>query len=126
MTQITNEAGELIDNGVYTPALTNVANVAASTAYPAMWIRVGKVVSIAGRVDIDPTLTATLTRLGLSLPIPTTFTALGDCSGAAGSTSIAEGAAVRADTTNNRAEIAWTPVSVANNAWYFTYMYKIA
>src|SRR5438552_1367658 len=37
-------------SGSYTPRLTNVANLSASTAYTCQWMRVGNTVTVSGKV----------------------------------------------------------------------------
>src|SRR3990167_10996405 len=65
----------------YTPTLTNVFNVAASTAYACQYMRVGNVVTVSGQVDIDPTAASTYTELDISLPIASAFTATNQLGG---------------------------------------------
>lgn len=109
----------------YTPTLTNVANVAASTAYELQYIRVGNVVTVGGRVDVDPTAAAA-TRLGISLPIASNFGADSDCGGAAASRAVSgQSAAIYGDAANDRAEMQWLTVDTANQAMFFTFTYEI-
>src|SRR5574341_1241568 len=103
-------------SGVYTPTLTNVANLAASTAYECQWMRVGELVTVSGKADVDPTAAAS-TQLGISLPIPSNFGAAEDCGGVAFSPAVAnQGAAILADATNNRAQMEWIAVDLSNRA----------
>lgn len=112
-------------SGTYTPTLFNVTNVAASTAYACQYMRVGNVVNVSGKVDVDPTLTAA-TVLGISLPIASTLSAAEKCAGIASSNSIAsEVAAIDADTVNNRAQMEWVTVSLANHSMFFDFQYLI-
>ncbi len=67
---VTGTTNQYIASGTYTPTLTNVANVAASTMRLTQWIRVGNVVHVAGNMDIDPTAAApTTTSFDITLPI---------------------------------------------------------
>lgn len=114
------------DAGVYTPTLTNVANVAASTAYECQYMRIGTVVTVSGKVDIDVTLTATATQLGLSLPIASNLGAAEDCSGVAFAPAIAGlGAAIYGDTTNDVAQIEYISTDIANRSMYFVFSYAV-
>ncbi len=111
--------------GTYTPTLFNVTNVAASTAYACQYMRVGSVVNVSGKVDVDPTLVAA-TVLGISLPIASILSAAEKCAGIAASNSIAsEVAAIDGDTVNNRAQMDWITTSLANHAMYFEFQYLI-
>ncbi len=113
-------------SGVYTPTLTGVANVAASTAYECQYMRVGNTVTVSGKFDIDPTLTTTATQLGISLPIASNFGAVEDCAGTAFASGIAGlGAALLADATNNRAEVNYISTDITNQSMYFTFTYQI-
>jgi len=113
-------------SGTYTPTLTNVANVAASTAYACQWMRVGAVVTVSGRVDVDPTAAAVATTLALSLPVASNFSAAEQCGGTAAGFGVAgEVAAIRADTVNDRAELQWVTADAANHAMYFNFSYQV-
>jgi len=111
--------------GTYTPTLTNVANVAASTAYQCQFSRVGNTVSVSGKVDVDPTAAAS-TQLGISLPIASNLGAEEDCAGAASARAIAgQCAAILGDAANNRAQMEWIAVDLTNQSMFFTFSYEI-
>lgn len=113
-------------SGTYTPTLTNVANLSASTAYQCQYIRVGNVVSVSGKVDIDPTAATTVTQLGLSLPITSNLGAIEDCAGTAFAPAIAgQGAAILGDATNNRAQMEWVSADISNQPMFFHFQYEI-
>ena len=114
-----------ISSGTYTPTLFNTTNVAASTSYQAQYMRVGNVVTVSGRVDVDPTAAGAV-LLGMSLPVASNFGAVSDCAGVAYSPVVAaQGAAVDADTTNDRAQMRWIAVDVTNRAMMFTFTYEV-
>ena len=118
--------GSLPTSGTYTPTLTNVANLDASTAYACQWIRVVNVVTVSGKVDVDPTLTATATQLGVSLPFASNIGNDFECCGAAAASGIvSQSAAVLGDAVNNRAEIQWISGDVTNQPMYFTFTYQV-
>ncbi len=110
--------------GTYTPTLTNVANVSASTAYSCQYSRVGSVVTVSGEVDIDPTTTLTLTQLGISLPIASALTASNELAGTSAD-DLGTAARVAGDFTNDRAEVRMTPTDVTNRRFSFTFTYRI-
>lgn len=115
-----------LDQGTYTPTLTNVANLSASTAYQCQWLRVGNKVTVSGRVDIDPTTAALTTSLGISLPVSSNIGASEDCAGVAFASGIAgQGAAILGDSINDRATMTWIAGDVTNQAMYFTFTYDI-
>lgn len=114
-------------SNTYTPTLTNVANVAASTPYVCQYMRVGSTVTVGGKVDIDPSSATTLTQLGISLPIASTFAATENCGGSAAAPAVAGySAGILADAVNHRAELDFTTAAdVANRSWYFSFTYRI-
>lgn len=113
-------------SGVYTPTLTNAANLDASTAYVCQYLRVNNIVMVSGKVDVNPTLAATSTGLGISLPIASNFGATEDCCGAAFASGIAgQGAAILADSINDRAQMQWIAGDLTNQAMYFSFIYRI-
>lgn len=115
-----------VKSGTYTPTLTNVANLSASTAYSCQWLRVGDSVTVSGRVDIDPTLAATSTQLGISLPVASALANANEVGGTAFATSVAgQGAAVLADATNDRAQMQYVSGDVTNQAMYFQFTYRV-
>jgi hypothetical protein len=116
----------LITSGTYLPALTNVANLAASTAFTCQFLRVGAVVTVSGRVDVDPTAGATLTTLGISLPIASAFANAFECAGSGVSPAFAgQCAAVLGDVANGRASLQWTSADVTNQPLFFSFTYRV-
>jgi hypothetical protein len=112
--------------GTYTPTLVNVANLDGSTAFQCQYLRVGATVHVSGKVSIDPTAPATLTRLGMALPIASNLGAEEDLGGVAFASGIAgQGAAIRGDATNNRAELAYISADVTNQPMYFSFSYQV-
>lgn len=115
-----------IVSGTYTPTLTNVANLDSSTAYACQYLRVGYSVTVSGRVDINPTLAATTTQLGISLPVASDFASSNECGGTAAASGIAgQVAAIRADAANNRAELVFTAGDVTDQPMYFSFTYTV-
>lgn len=113
-------------SGFYTPTLTNVANLSASTAYPAQWLRVGDMVAVSGRVDVDPTVAAVSTQLGMSLPVTTNLANDYECAGTASASGVAaQGAAILGDAANDRAQMQWVAGDITNQAMYFSFSYRV-
>lgn len=115
-----------VASGVYTPTLTNGANVAASTAYQCQYSRNGSVVTVSGVLQIDPTAPAAGTELGIELPIASNFGAVSDCGGVAFASAIAgQGAAIGADTANDRASLQYVSGDITNQFMYFIFQYRV-
>ena len=121
-----NTAVGTLTGTTYTPTLTNVANLDASTAYQCQYMRISNTVFVSGRVDVDPTLAATSTKLGISLPVASNIGATEDVGGAAFASGIAgQGASILGDAANDRAQMQWLSGDVTNQAMYFTFGYQI-
>lgn len=115
-----------VTQGTYTPTLTIVANLDNKTAYLCTYSRNGNMVTVSGRVDVDPTVTNTTTELGISLPIASTFANDFECGGtAAGWATGNVSGAIFADVANARASLKFTSVSVLNNGMWFTFGYRV-
>lgn len=110
--------------GTYTPTLTGVTNVAASTSYPAQYQRVGNTVTVSGKLDLDPTA-AVATELGISIPIASNFGNDYECGGAANAASAARGGFISADPTNDRARLMITPNATSNEVYQYIFMYQV-
>ncbi len=116
----------ILNYGAYTPTLTNTANLSASTAYPCQYMQVGTVVTVSGRVDVDPTTITTLTQLKISLPVSSNFTQsyqCGGCGGAAGTSVEAYGITAAPSDTN--ALMSWVAVDVTNHQVAFSFTYQV-
>ncbi len=113
-------------SGTYTPTLTNSANLAASTARLCTFNRVGNSVTVSGQVDIDPTTTATLTTLGISLPVASNFTTAFQAGGTGAAIGVADAAAgIQSDATNDRATFQYVCTDVTNHTMTFTFTYQV-
>jgi hypothetical protein len=115
---------DVSDDGVWTPTLTNTANVAASTAYECRFMTHGKRVFCSGRVDIDPTTTLTLTQLRMSLPIASNLGGKNDASGNFTTEGLNETGVIFADAASDTVEFNFTPVDVTNKTRWFNFSYE--
>jgi hypothetical protein len=112
----------------YTPTLTNSVNLLASTALELTYIRINDVVIVGGRCSATPTSSGADTQLGVSLPIASNFTDVGDAFGSGGSI-LAAGSSnnliIYADVSNDRLIVRWTAQSTAAQAVLLLAAYKI-
>lgn len=122
---VTGATNQYIASGTYTPTLTAVTNVAASTARLCSWMRVGNVVTVSGQCDVDPTIAGD-TELGISLPIASALSTAFQLGGS-GNFVVADanGPAIDADATNDRARARWVAVDVTNHTMTFTFTYEV-
>jgi len=111
-------------SGTYTPTLTNTTNLDASTAYLNQYMRVGSVVTVSGRVDMDPTATGN-TELGVTLPIASDVSGTEQVAGVFHGLGTTEPGVIFGDATNNRATFQHNAVGTANRTFYFTFTYRI-
>jgi hypothetical protein len=118
--------GGTLTSGEYTPTLYNTANLDASTAYKCQWMRVGNVVHVSGKVDVNPTAGGVSTQLGISLPVASNFDQEENCAGTAFAIAVAgQGAAILAETTNDRAFLMFVSADTSNRAMFFTFTYLV-
>jgi hypothetical protein len=118
-------SGGNIDSGTYTPVATGIDNCDAVTAYECMWLRVGNVVYVSGRVDVDATVSGD-TRWSLTLPVPHDLTAIGDLAGvcAQRSSSIQYPGTIYAGVSSDAAEFRMYAGSTSNRETYFNFSYR--
>ncbi len=113
-------------SGTYTPTLTNVANVDATTAAVCQYLRVGDVVTVSGTLALDATAAGTFTQVGISLPIASNLASVNQCAGAGIGDGGSNGSGpIRGDATNDRAELFCVPSSTSNTTWYIHFTYRI-
>ena len=117
-------------SGTYTPTLTNTTNITSSTASTAQYMRVGSVVTVSGKVVIDPASQPAATLLGISLPVASSLATeqqLGG-TGAAISTGGQLVARIFADTTNDRASFSFATDGAntdVSTSWAFQFSYLV-
>jgi len=112
--------------GTYTPTLTNVANLDATTARSCTWLRIGASVLVAGQLDADPNTTAAATRIGISLPVASNFSTAFQCGGSGAASAISgQSVAIYADATNDRAQMEWKAVDITNQTICFSFLYQV-
>lgn len=115
----------LLVPGVWTPTLTEVTNLDASTAFQSQYLRAGSLVVASGKVAANPTAAGAV-QLDLSLPVASNFGVAQDCGGVAFAPGVAgQGAAITAEIANNRAAMEWIAVDTANRTMAFIFAYRI-
>ena len=114
-------------SGTYTPTLTNVTNINASTAYPVQWMRVGNVVNLSGKARFNATA-AGAAELGISLPPAATsnFANNYEAAGTASSDNVLDGPMwIEADVTNDRLSLKSTQNGTTNHDHFFHATYQV-
>lgn len=114
----------IFDHGTYTPTLTNVSNLDASTAYACQYLRVGNTVTVSGQFDANATTAATDTLLSISLPIASTFAASNQLGGVA-MNNVNAGNAAAIYASGGIARVQWLPSVNTNQSYLFTFTYLV-
>jgi hypothetical protein len=114
-------------SGTYTPVITNTSNAdAAAIVGASHWVRVGDMITVSGRITIDPTSSGLVT-LNISIPTASAFTSSQNCNGVAiliqGST-IGSGT-ISADAVNNIAYLQFASTSASGHGGTFTFTYQV-
>lgn len=110
--------------GVYTPTLTNTTNIDASTASICQYMRVGTIVTVSGRVDIDATATTT-TILNVSLPIASDVSDAVQVAGTMSGLGGTEPGAIYGDAATDTATFQYVAAGTGNRTFYFHFTYRI-
>lgn len=120
------ETNKIPGGNTYQPILTNVVNVASTIAYAnTMYRKEGNVVTVYGRFNVTPAAAGnTVTQITISLPVASSFTGTTDCAGVA-YTAFSLGAVIYADTTTNKAIVAFQSPNTSSNAFSFTFQYQV-
>ncbi len=112
-------------NGTYTPSGTNTANMGTLGFYAANYLRVGNQVTVSGKVDVDATTTATGTGFRFTLPIASNLTNDQNLAGWIGAFSPMESGIIRAESTNDQAQVEVIVQTAANHAMFYHFTYTV-
>lgn len=120
------ESGGTLAAGTWTPTLTNVGNITASTAFVNYYQRVGNVVTIAGRLSVQATA-AGAASLRMSLPIPSDLTSLSQAAGTVTTqlTGTDIMGAILGDTATDTLLVQINAKDTTNRAFSFVAMYTV-
>jgi hypothetical protein len=116
-------------SGTYTPTITNVSNAASIVASSAQYMRVGSVCTVSGQLTVSAAAFGEIT-LGLSLPIASSMASGRQLSGTAvryaspGDALIL--ASIRADATNDRADLRTNATADTGIVLPYHFTYTIA
>jgi hypothetical protein len=115
-----------ITSGTHSPTITNGANVAASTPFDIVWLRVGNTVTVSGKMQVDPTAAAsTLTQLEMTIPVASNFSAEAQLSGVLACGDTLESGRIYASAANDRAVFEWVSATTSNHNIGFHYSYQV-
>lgn len=115
-----------LEAGVYTPTITNGANVTSSSTAACQYLRVGDTVTVSGIVSIDPIIDNTITNFELSLPFAATLSSEGELAGTMASvTTTVDYGPVFGNSTSHEAQFAWVTQNTGAHAIAFHFTYRI-
>jgi len=114
-----------ITSGTYTPTITNISNIQAVTAAVCMFTQIGTMVTVNGRVNIDPTTNGSATAIEMTLPVASNLGAVGDLIGVSSCAQTTQSGALSANTTTDRALMEFQAGSNAARDHVFTFTYKV-
>lgn len=113
-----------LSSGTYTPTLTGVTNVDATTAYVCQYLRVGSTVHVSGALNIDPTAAGD-TVVGISLPIVSGLANSENLGGTTVCNGVAQYGLLFGDAGNDRASLRFIATDVAARDFWFTFTYRV-
>src|ERR1035437_10266483 len=109
----------------YTPIITNIANISASTAYQCQYVVYQNSCSVSGKINLSPVNVSAESILNISLPTSSNIVAEENCSGTANCRQFDNGGVIFGNITGNTAELNFICVAAVNNDMFFSFIYKI-
>lgn len=114
-----------ITSSTYTPTITNISNIQAVTAAVCMFTQIGTMVTVSGRINIDPTTNGSATAIEMTLPVTSNLGAIGDLVGVSSCGQTTQSGALSANTTTDRALMEFQAGSNAARDHVFTFTYRV-
>lgn len=128
-----SNAAQALTSGEYTPTYGNLSNISATfSVSKSNYMRVGNVVHVSGRYQVDP-ITTTHTSFSVSLPTLTDFFdgstdltyLLTGVATVHYSTSIAQDVAYITGSSSDKAIISWYARTITAGMVYYTFQYSV-
>lgn len=116
-----------ISSGTYTPTLVGIQNITGTPTVSSAcsWMRVGNVVTVAGRLTANSTTTVGTSIVKIPLPIASNLAVQGDLSGGGHSTEQQFPWKVYAEATSNTAYLEGYPTATGNSSFMFHFQYVV-
>lgn len=112
-------------SGTYTPTVSNTTNLDSTTPSAVAYGRTGSVVTVFGKITVDPTSSGTSTSMELSLPIASDLGAAGDVMGFFAVSGSFTGGTILGDAGTNLAQFVWISTTTTSTDYFFTFSYRI-
>lgn len=121
------DASGLVYSSTYTPTITAISNIDATTAFSCTYTRVGSMVTVIGQIDADATAAgSTTTRVRLSLPVSSNFANPNEAGGSGNRPGSNPGdVGAYADSTNDEVILHWLSTGTGNQTITFMFGYRI-
>lgn len=122
-----HDQAQTLAGATYSPTFTNVANASSTSGTGFQYLRVGSTVIVYGTIDSTDTSLGVTTKIGITLPVASNFTAAADCRGLSDViNSSAWAGPVVGDGTNDRAEAQWVAQSSGGNVTHHVhFMFQV-
>jgi hypothetical protein len=119
-------ASQIVTSGTYTPTLTNGTNVDSSTSSVCQYTRIGNIVTVFGKIDVDATTLNSQTDVDISLPIASNFAAVTDLNGMTTTMGTNSGYGfVKASIADDRGTLSYFAASTSTTSQYFSFSYQV-
>lgn len=123
---VTGTTNQYIASGTYTPTLSNLSNIAATSVAGFKWTRVGNIVSVVGQITGTVSGSGVNTSIRCTLPIPSTLAATSDLTGVVTGTSTQPAAGwITGHVASGSATIAWRTTSSGAEIGFVSFSYEI-
>jgi hypothetical protein len=117
----------IVASGIYTPTITNGANVTSNSSAQAHYVKSGSEVSVDGSVTITPTLATTSTDFQISIPIGTNTFSNGIQGTGLGGTKFTDPVKpwIISTVSATTVTVTFTPAGTGGQVIYFHFVYTI-
>jgi hypothetical protein len=109
--------------GTWTPTLTNVDNLSASTSALCMYAVTGRMCAVWGSFEANPVAADVTTTLRASLPITSNFSLDTDANGTFNAALTRDGGAMSGNVAGDLINFIWTPAYTTNQGFGFSGAY---
>lgn len=119
-------ANDGVFSGVWTPSLTGVTNISATTAFECRFQRIGKIVTCWGAFAATALAAAnTGTSLRVTIPVSSSFTGTLDGRGVIATTEAQRGGTCNSDISTDTMAFAWASERTTSTTYTFHFSYVV-
>lgn len=114
-----------LSSGVYTPTLGMVANLSYVNPNDCFWQRIGNIVMVSGKIDVDPVTIDTATTVSITLPVASNIGAITDIAGVTACPGAVQCGSVEGDAATDTAYLRFIAKDVSTRGMAFTFTYRV-